>query len=259
MAGSPPERSEAVAGSPPERSEAVAGSPPERSEAVAGSPPEPPHPPEWPPAVPPWRPAPDRPAPRPPPARPTPVVPTVTGPSRPAEGDVFGRLFERRVVLLTGRLEDEAATRATAQLMLLDATGDEPVDLHLSCPDGDLDAATALADTIDLVGAEVRAVCSGRVGGPVLAPLVAAHRRLAHAHCLFVLKDPRVELQGRAELATLAAAQERQLRGLHARLAEATGQPLDRVASDMRKGVTLTAREAMEYGLVQEIVSSGKR
>ena len=162
-------------------------------------------------------------------------------------------------MLVTGHLDDEAATRATAQLMVLDATGDEPVDLHLSCPDGELDAATALADAVDLVGAEVRAVCGGRVGGPALAPLTAADRRLAQPHCLFVLKDPSVELAGRAdELATLATAHEQQLRGLHARLAEATGQPLDRVTSDMRRGVTLTAEEARSYGLVQQIVTGGK-
>ncbi len=92
-----------------------------------------------------------------------------------------------------------------------------------------------------------------------LAPLAAADRRVAHPHCLFVLRDPAVQLQGRAdELATSASSYRRQLAGLHARLAEATGQSLDRVVADMRKGVTLNAEEAVDYGLIEEIVRAGR-
>lgn len=171
--------------------------------------------------------------------------------------DVFGRLLERRIVVVSGMLGHEAATLAAAQLMLLDGTGDDPVDLHLSCPDGDLDASTAVADTIDLLGVEVRCRCSGKIGGPALAPLAAADRRLAQPHCLFVLKDPSLRLQGRAdEVVSQAGVQQRQLDGLHARLAHSTGQPLDRVVADMRGGVTLGAHDALAYGLVQEVVTS---
>jgi ATP-dependent Clp protease protease subunit len=219
-----------------------------------------PDPPQWPPGVPPWRPVPDRPDPRPVPEHPSPVVPTVAVPAAAPQDDLFDRLLERRIVLVSGRLDDQAATAATARLMLLDATGDEPVDLRLSCPDGDLDACIALADTVDLVGVPVRALCSGKVGGPALAPLAAADRRLAHPHCVFVLRDPTVQLQGRAhELSTLAASHQHQLDGLHARLAEATGQPVERVEADMQVGRTLTAEEAVEYGLVEEIARQQDR
>jgi ATP-dependent Clp protease protease subunit len=164
------------------------------------------------------------------------------------------------VVILTGHLGADIAAAASAQLMLLDATGDEPIDVRISCPDGDLDAAIALADTIDLVGVTVRACCSGKVGGPALAPVAAAGRRLSQPHCVFVLKDPTVQLGGRAdELVALAAAHQRQLDGLHARLASATGQPLERVVADMQRGVVLSAAEALAYGLVHEIATRGGR
>jgi ATP-dependent Clp protease protease subunit len=170
--------------------------------------------PPWPPEVPPWRPVPERrELPRPP--GPPPLVPTVAVPSGAPPENVFDRLLERRIVLVTGRLDDSVAALAAAQLMLLDASGDEPVELRLSCPDGDLDACVALADTVDLAGLAVRAVCSGSVGGPALAPLAAADRRVAHPHCLFVLRDPAAQLQGRAdELATSASSYQRQLDGL---------------------------------------------
>ena len=173
---------------------------------------------------------------------------------------MFDRLLERRIVLVTGHLDDGVAGLAAAQLMLLDASGDEPVELRLSCPDGDLDASVALADTVDLVGVTVRAVCSGRVGGPALAPLAAADRRVSHPHCLFVLRDPAVKLEGRADdVATFAASHRQQLDGLHARLAEATGQPREHVETDMRTGKTLTAEAAVQYGLVEEIAARGDR
>jgi ATP-dependent Clp protease protease subunit len=216
-------------------------------------------PPQWPPEVPPWRPAPERREPRPVPERPSPLVPTVAVPAAAPHEDVFDRLLERRIVLVSGRLDDQAATSAAARLMLLDATGDEPVDLRLSCPDGDLDACIALADTVDLVGVTVRALCTGKVGGPALAPLAAADRRLTHPHCGFLLKDPSVQLHGRAdELAASAASYQRQLDGLHTRLAQATGQPVERVEADMQVGRTLTAQEAVQYGLVEEIAGTSR-
>src|SRR5439155_1010049 len=81
-----------------------------------------------------------------------------------------------RIVLLSGPLGHQLATDAAAQLMLLDANGDEPIELHLSCPDGELDTAGMLAETIDLLGVEVQAVCRGTVGGPALAVVAAADR-----------------------------------------------------------------------------------
>lgn len=198
-----------------------------------------------PPEVPPWRPAPDktRTAPQPAPAIPGSV-----------DEELFARLLERRIVLVAGFLDAQASTRAAAQLMLLDATGDDPIDVHLSCPDGDLDAAMSLADTIDLVGVSVRARCSGKLGGPALAAMAAADRRVAQPHCMFVLKEPSTELHGRAdEIATLAATQRRQLEAFQLRLADATGQPLDRVVADTRHGLTLDADQALAYGLVHEV------
>ena len=127
--------------------------------------------------------------------------------------------------------------------------------MRLSCPDGDLDPATALAATIDLVGVPVRAWCTGGLGGPALAPFAAAGRRLAHPHAVFVLQEPTVHAEGRAdELAAVAARHRQQLAALHRRLARATGRSVERVATDMRAGVSLTAHEARAYGLVDEVV-----
>jgi ATP-dependent Clp protease protease subunit len=170
--------------------------------------------------------------------------------------DVFGRLLERRVVMITGHLDQDVATRAAAQLMLLDATGDAPIDVHWSCPDGELDAALALADTIDLLGVTVRARARGQLGGPAVLPFASADRRLAHPHAVFVLRDRRLRLEGRADdVNAMIAAHQHQLDALHARLAAAAGQTPDRIAGDLRAGTVLGAEEALAYGLVHELIT----
>ena len=216
----------------------------------------------WPPEVPPWQPIPDFPWPYPRP----PGTPPAEPPHRPSlpewwepigrAADLEAQLLDRRIILLSGDLDRAAATRATAAVMLLDAGSAEPIEIRISCHDGELGAATTLAETIDLARAPVRAVGAGIVGGPAVVAYAAAQRRLAHPHCRFHLSEPRMKVEGRAnEIAQQVEQQEQQLAQCVARLAEATGQPADRVASDMRAHRVLTATEARDYGLVHELLT----
>ena len=164
------------------------------------------------------------------------------------------RLLDRRRVLVSGHLDDIVATRAAAELMLLDGLGDEPIDVFFSCAGSDLDAANALADTIDLVGVTVRAWCRGSVGGPAVAAFTAADRRLSGEFAAFHLHEPLVTSSGTAgHLADVAAHHRRQVAAVHARIAAATGQPVERVADDISKGTVLDAEEARRYGILHEI------
>jgi ATP-dependent Clp protease protease subunit len=211
-------------------------------------------------------PDPDRlPQPRPPwpPTRP---VPAPDRPERPGTGfrvdesavtlELADRLLHRRIVMLSGNLDHALATRATAQLMLLDADSAAPVQLHLGCPDGDLDAALMLADTLDLMRAPVTSTARGTVGGPAIAALAAADRRLAHPHAMLVLREPRGTASGRADELAIAAEQHaRRVRDLCERLSAATGREVDAVAADLRQGRVLTAAEAVEYGLLNDVAA----
>lgn len=173
----------------------------------------------------------------------------------PRDPDVFGALLRQRIVFVNGFLTPEVATHAAAQIMMLNAEGDDAIHLHLSCPEGDLDAALALAATVELATVPVDVVCRGRLGGPAVAPFLAAARRVAYPHAVFRLSEPRVALDGRSEeIAGHADAVHQQLAHLHARLAEVTGQPFDKVVDDMRTGLILTAPQARDYGLVDEVV-----
>lgn len=164
------------------------------------------------------------------------------------------KLFERRIVLVTGRLDDDVAAEAAAALMALDAIGDAPVELHLDSPDGTLESAFVLVDTLDALRAPVRAHCRGQVAGPALGVLAAAHRRSASPHARFRLFQPTAHFSGTPDqIAAQSRQQQDLLWRLHARLARLTGRPAEEVAEDMRRGRHLDASEALAYGLVDEI------
>jgi ATP-dependent Clp protease, protease subunit len=160
------------------------------------------------------------------------------------------RLLDRRVVALAGELDDDAVNRAIAALALLDATGDDPVGLRLSGVSADLDAVLPLVDALDLMGAPVHATALGRLTGPAVALLAVADHRVAGAHAVFHLCEPRSPhgIPGR-DVEALAAERAARLRSFTERLAEGCRRPVEEVAADMRAGRLLDAAQARDYGL----------
>lgn len=161
------------------------------------------------------------------------------------------RLLDKRVLALAGDLDAETAHRAIAGLALLDASGDEPVQLRLSGIRVDLDTALQLVDALDLMGAPVHATALGTLSGAAVAVLAVADERTAGSHALLQLVEPRPPGSVRGwDVEAWAADHTRQVRRLQERLAEACRRPVEEVAADMRAGRLLTAEEAQAYGLV---------
>ena len=210
--------------------------------------------PEW-PGRPGWQPQP-RPswlpgAPSPEPA-PAPTVVYVD----PRRDDLADQLWRRRVVLLSGRLDYPAAEAAIGRILLADADGPEPIRLHVHCPDGDLDAAVVLAETLQLVRARVIAVASGSIGGPVVGAYAAARTRQAHPNARFAFTEPRAAFHGRgSQIAAELELQTQQLRFLQETIGGVTGLDPADVAADMQASRILTADQALRLGLVHEIVT----
>jgi ATP-dependent Clp protease, protease subunit len=215
-------------------------------------PPVPPAPPlPEPPRIPPspWQPEPRPPAPGPVSASASVVVPP---------GDWLAeRLLDRRVVTLAGQLDAGTANRAVAELALLDASGDEPVQLRLSGVSADLDTALTLVDALDLMGVPVHATVLGTLAGAAVALVAVADRRVAGPHAVVELREPRAAAHTTPgqDLPARAAEHARQVRRLQERLAEACGRPVDDVVADMRAGRLLGAEEAREYGLVDDVAA----
>jgi ATP-dependent Clp protease protease subunit len=164
------------------------------------------------------------------------------------------KLFDRRMVFVTGRLDAALAAQTAAQIMALDASGDEPIDVFLDSGAGTLEAAFVLIDAVDSAQATVRGHCRGQVGGAAIGVAVAADHRIASPHTTFRLTAPAAEFSGTPDQIAAQTEQHRRvLWAFQARLAKATGRPLEDIADDMSRGRFLDAREALEYRLIDAI------
>jgi ATP-dependent Clp protease protease subunit len=201
------------------------------------------------PGVPPGPGIPPRPDVAPPPAVPSVRVwPDVS----PWPGPVYERLFERRIVLAHGELDDEAATSLCAQLLTLDAERNEPIRLEVQGLTAGLAAALTVMGVLDVLRVPVRACAGGLVSGPALGVLAAAPQRRAYPNAVFLLSEPRLGFEGSA---TSLSSHEEQVRGmmdaLYLRLAEVTSREVDQIRADARQSRHLTVDEAIAYGLIQ--------
>ena len=220
--------------------------------------------------TPPWLP-PDRPPEVPPPAFPHrgpdpppvhPHVPMAPFPGEPVapgsfESTVYADLLERRIVFVRDRLDHNAATLVTAQLMALDADGTSPVTLVVNSGGGPVDAVTGLLDTIDLVRCPVDTSCVGRAEGTAAVVVAAGTgQRRCGPGATFRLRLPDLEAAGPADRLRRDVESAAQVqRTLVDRLAAITGQSRGLVARDVERGRLLTADEALAYGLVDEITT----
>jgi ATP-dependent Clp protease protease subunit len=158
------------------------------------------------------------------------------------------------VLFLAGDLHAEAATRLAAELMTLDATGTDPITLYVDSSAGALEPAFVVTDTMAVVRPPVRAHCLARAGGPAVALVALADQRSAAPHARFHLVQPEVQLAGTADqLTTDSAHLQDLLRRFQLQLADATGQPLEELVLDLRRGRYLDAQEALSYGLIDTI------
>jgi ATP-dependent Clp protease protease subunit len=165
---------------------------------------------------------------------------------------LYERLLDRRIVMVHGNLDGDAATRLCAQLLTLDAEGTAPIRLEMQNLSAELPAALSVMGVLDVVRGPVTACAGGRIEGPALGVLAACRHRQAYPNALFVLSEPQVSFDGTV---TALASQEEQARvmldELFGRIAEATGREADHVRADARQNRLLRVPEAVEYGLVQ--------
>jgi ATP-dependent Clp protease protease subunit len=164
------------------------------------------------------------------------------------------RLFEQRVVVLQGALDDAVATRAAAELMTLDAEGDGPVTLRIDSAEGSVALALTLMDVIELLGVPVRALCLGQVGGPAIGVLSVCAHRASMPSTRFSLREPTTQMHARArEVEQWAQLRADEYRRFLERVASAAGRPIDSVVALFDNGAFMSAQEALDYGLLDEI------
>ena len=214
-------------------------------------------PPEFPPGRPgspaPGAPSPGTPSPGGPGPGPVPPSRIWLDPHQGWQDKLYERLLEQRIVLASGILDDEAATRLSAQLLTLDAEGDGAIRLELQNLRAELPAALTLMGVLDVVRVEVRAFASGETAGAALGVLASCPYRAAYPNASFTLAEPKLQFGGTVTAVTAREQQARRMvDSLYYRIAEASGRDAEDVREDARQNRTLTAAEAIGYGLIHE-------
>jgi len=189
-----------------------------------------------------------------PPSSPDPVSPTRVwlDPNAGWRSKLHERLLAKRIVLVSGFLDDDAAARLSAQLLTLDAEQKQPIRLELQNLRAELSAVVAVMGILDVLRVPVHACVSGEIHGPALGVLVSCPHRSGYPNATFVLAEPRLHFGGTV---TAISAREQQmtrmLDTLYFRLAEVTGREVDQIRDDARRGRLLTTAQAIGYGLIQ--------
>ena len=173
--------------------------------------------------------------------------------------DIFSLLLNKRIVFLGTPIDDTVANLIVAQLLYLDHEDPEKdISLYINSPGGSITAGLAIYDTMQLVRPTVSTIAVGMTAsmGTILLCAGAKGKRYALPNSTVHIHQPWGGVQGQAvdiEIEARRILRERER--LNRILAEATGQPLERIIQDTDRNYWMTAPEAVEYGLVDEVLS----
>ena len=177
--------------------------------------------------------------------------------------DIFSRLLKERIVILGSAIDDHVANLIVAQLLHLE--GEDPnkdIDLYINSPGGHIDAGLAIYDTMQFIRSDVRTICIGMAAsmGAVLLAAGAKGKRMALPNSRVMIHQPHGGAQGQAIDIEIQAREILRMReSIRGILATHTGQPNDKVAKDFDRDFWMTAEQAKEYGVVDEILVKRKK
>ena len=174
--------------------------------------------------------------------------------------DVYSRLLKDRVVFLRGEVNEALANSIVAQLLFLEMEDpDADISMYINSPGGSVTDGMAIFDTMRYIKPKVRTVCLGMAASMGAFLLMAGEpgMRLALPNSEVMIHQPSGGAQGQQTEIEIAAQQIKATRTkLNKILADTSGQPFEKVQADTERDHYLTADEALEYGLIDRIVSS---
>ena len=172
--------------------------------------------------------------------------------------DIYSRLLKERIIFLSGAVDDTVSTLITAQLLYLEAENPEKdISLYINSPGGVVSSGLAVYDTIQYIRPDVSTLCIGQAAsmGSLLLAAGAAGKRYCLPNARIMLHQPSAGFQGQASDIDIHAREilnEREK--LNLILAKHTGQTLDKIRQDTDRDYFLGADEAIEYGLIDEVL-----
>lgn len=176
-----------------------------------------------------------------------------------ASMDVFSRLMMDRIIFLGVQINDDVANIITAQLLYLASTDPSAdISLYVNTPGGVVTSGLAIYDTMQLVEPDVATICIGQAAsmGSVLLCAGSKGKRSCLPHARVLIHQPLGGAQGQASDIMIAAKEIEKMRTeLYTIISEHSGQPFDKVFKDADRDYWMNAQEALEYGMVDKILT----
>ncbi len=174
--------------------------------------------------------------------------------------DIFSRLLKERIIFLPSYIEDDMANLVIAQMLFLEAEDpDKDVYLYVNSPGGSVTAGMAIYDTMQYVKPAVSTICMGQAAsmGALLLCAGAKGKRFALPHSRIMIHQPLAGVQGQATDIDIQAREILRIRDeLNRILLHHTGQSLERISKDTDRDFFMTAEQAKEYGIVDQVIVS---
>ncbi len=173
--------------------------------------------------------------------------------------DIYSRMLKERIIFLMGPVDDHMASLVTAQLLFLEAENpDKDISLYINSPGGIVTSGLAIYDTMQYIRPDIATICIGQAAsmGSLLLTAGTEGKRYALPHARIMTHQPSGGFQGQATDIEIHA---REILNLKRRLNEIyarhTGRPLEEVESRMERDTFMTAIEAKEFGLIDEVIA----
>ena len=174
--------------------------------------------------------------------------------------DIYSRLLKERIIFLGEEVNEVTASLVVAQLLFLEAEDPEKdINLYINSPGGSITAGMAIYDTMQYIKCDVSTICIGMAAsmGAFLLAGGAKGKRMALPNAEIMIHQPLGGAQGQATEIEIAAKHILQTKEkLNKILAANTGKPYDIIAADTERDNWKTAQEAMEYGLIDKVITS---
>ncbi|MDI9498555.1 MAG: ATP-dependent Clp endopeptidase proteolytic subunit ClpP [Bacillota bacterium] len=173
--------------------------------------------------------------------------------------DIYSRLLKERIIILSESVNHVTASLVTAQLLYLEAEDPEKdIQFYINSPGGEVASGLMIYDTMQHIRPDVQTICMGMAAsmGAFLVAAGTKGKRFALPNAELMIHQPSGGTQGQATDISIAAEHILQLRErLNRILAERTGQPLERICEDTERDRWMTAEEAVEYGLIDHVMT----
>ena len=173
--------------------------------------------------------------------------------------DIFSRLLNDRVIFLSDEVNDTTASLVVAQMLFLEAQDpDKDISFYINSPGGSVSAGMAIYDTMNFIKCDVSTICIGMAAsmGAFLLSAGTKGKRFALPHSQIMIHQPLGGAKGQATDIEIQAKQILRIKAtLNEILAANTGKPLEVIEKDTDRDNYMTAQEAMEYGLVDKVIS----